>query len=159
LHTARYRWDQGIRVLGSLRIFFRHIRASDSGLATLQRAIDSWPEEDSMLRSAFRNRSLFVDMVSEPLPGAGPTITRILFHPMWLASMRRALPAFDEPIALAQRPWAERWTAVEQHQGEMTRRFGQQRRSGWRTWVTDPFAVPFTWSTVWIRQSAYDLAA
>jgi hypothetical protein len=160
LYDAQYRSTHSVRILGSLRIFLRHIQASDGALVRLARAIDTWPEEDAMLRSTLVDRSRFIEMaIGRPFPGVGTSIAGIVFHPLWLASARRALPAYDEPIANANLPWAERWTAVERHQREMLRQFERQRSSGWFTRLTDPFAAPYVWSNMWIRQFAYDPAA
>src|SRR5262249_57685202 len=104
----------------------------------------AWSEEDWMRKSTLLDRSLYLEMVSRPAPGAGSSIIRIVFHPMWLASMRRALIAFEEPIALAQRPWAERWAAVDQRQGEVTRRFLRRGGSGGLPGFTRTFSPPPT---------------
>ena len=113
-----------------------------------------------MLRSTLVDRSRFIEMaIGQPFPGAGTSIAGIVFHPLRLASARRALSAYDEPIANAKLPWTERWTAVGRHQREMSRQFGRQRSSGWFTRLTDPFAAPYVWSNMWVRQLAYDPAA
>jgi hypothetical protein len=135
----------GVRILGSLRIFFRHISPSDTALVTLQHAIESWPEEDPMLRAALLDRARFVEIARGHI-----------FDPFAMASARRALPAYDEAIAITQRPWSERWTAVDQ---ELTR-FRARRPPGLVARLTDPFGMPFTtWTPISLRQSAYELAA
>ena len=152
----------GVRILGSLRIFFRHTAPSDTELATLQHAIESWPEEDPMLRTAVLDRALFVEMArGQPPNGVGFSLERVIFHPFDLASARRALPTFDEAIVIAQRPWPERWSAVEQQQmrfrAQQVERY--QRPPGLVAQLTDRFGMPFTWTVISIRQSAYELAA
>jgi hypothetical protein len=152
-----------VRILGSLRILFRHTQPSAGALATLRHAIDSWPEQDTMLRSTLQDRGRHLEIVRMSTQWAAVgvlgAIDSVLLHPFWLASMRRALPAYDGPIAIAQRPWSERWTAVEQQQRPQMQAFLRHRQSNWFTLNTDPFAAPFVWSEVRIRQSAYDLAA
>lgn len=152
-----------VRILGSLRIFFRHTQPSERALATLQDAIDSWPANDTMLRSTLLDRARYARILelstSPAWVGVGPSIEGILLHPFQLSSMRRGLSAYDGPIAIAQRPWSERWPAVERPQREQTQAFMRRRESNWFVRATDPFGAPWVWSLFWIRQSAYDLAA
>lgn len=160
LYVPRYRSTHGVRILGSLRIFFRHTSASDSALATLQRAFDVWLDEDSMRTSVSLDRARFIEMTAgQPFPGVGFSIARRVFYPMWLASARRALPAFDESDAIAGEPWPNRWSAVDQQQRAFREQSVQRARSGWLRQVTDPFAGLFTWDYMAIRWSASELAA
>ena len=160
LYVPQHRSTHGVRILGSLRIFFRHANPSDTALATLQRAFDVWPEEDTMRTTVFLDRARFIEMTAgQPFPGVGFSIARRVFHPMWLASARRALPTFDESIAIAREPWPDRWNAVEQRQRAFRQQFEQRARSGWLTRFTDPFAGLFTWDYMAIRWSASELAA
>jgi len=160
LYGSSYRSRHGVRILGSLRIFFRHTQPSSSALATLQRAFDSWPEEDTLRRSTLLDRARYIEIsAGQPFPGAGPAIARVLFHPMWLASARRTLAAYDEPIVTARRPWAERWPIIEHHQRETMQQFVRQRSAGWFARSTDPFKAPFVWNSSRITDAAYDLAA
>jgi hypothetical protein len=157
-------WANSVRILGSLRILFRHTRPSTSTLATLQRALDSSPEEDTMVQSTLLDRARFAEMVQTSTiwtyGGVGGSIEHVLLHPFMMASMRRALSAYDGPIANARRPWAERWAAIEQQQRPQMEAFLRRRQSSnWFLRVTDPYGAPWVWSAVWIRQSAYDLAA
>jgi len=160
LYVPQYRSTHAVRILGSLRIFFRHTSATDSALATLQRAFDAWPEEDTMRTSISLDRAHFIEMTAgQPFPGVGFSIARRVFQPMWLASVRRALPTFDESVAIAGEPWPNRWSAVDQRQRAFREQSRQRARSGWLRQVTDPFARLFTWDYMAIRWSASELAA
>jgi len=160
LYLPQYRSVHAVRILGSLRIFFRHIRPSDSGLATLQHALDSWPDEDTMRTSVLLDRARYIEMTTgQPFPGIGFSIARAAFHPLWLSSARRALPAFDESLALTGKPWPDRWLAVEQRQRAFRQRFEQRSRAGWLTQFRDPFGGIFAPDSMAIRWAASDLAA
>ena len=129
LSYPRYRSSHGVRILGSLRILFRHTQPSDGALSILQHAIESWPEEDTMVRSALFDRVRYVEIITgQPFPGAGMSIAHLLFHPLWLASARRSLPAFGESSAIAQRPWPERWAHVEKRRAEQLQQRAQRSR-------------------------------
>ena len=160
LYIPQYRSTHGVRILGSLRIFFRHTNPPDSALATLQRAFDMWPEEDTMRTSISLDRARFIEITAgQPFPGLSFSVARRVFQPMWLASARRALPAFDESTAIAAEPWPDRWNAVDQRQRAFRQQAVQRARSGWLTRFTDPFAGLFTWDYMAIRWSASELTA
>ena len=160
LYLPQHRSTHGVRILGSLRILFRHTNPSESALATLQRAFDAWPEEDTMRTSISLDRARFIEITAgQPFPGVGFSIARRVFQPMWLASARRALPAFDESNAIAGKPWPDRWNAIDQRQRAFRQQSEQRARSGWLTRFMDPFAGLFTWDFMAIRWSASELAA
>lgn len=156
-------WMHSVRILGSLRIFFRHIQPSEGALVTLQRAIQSWPEHDTLQRSTLLDRAVYAETVKPStmlaFVGVGAAIESVVLHPIRLSNMRRALTAYDGPVANARRPWSERWAVVEREQGEQMQAFLHHRESNWFVRTIDPFGAPFVWSTVWIRQAAFDLAA
>jgi hypothetical protein len=163
LSRASTRWAHSVRILGSLRILFRHTQPSPGALATLQHAIDSSPEQDTMVNSTLLDRVRFAGMVQTStiwtVVGVGGALEHVLLHPFRLASMRRALSAYDAPIANARRPWSERWAAVEQPQRAQMQAFVRRSESNWFVKVTDPYRAPWVWSLIWIRESAYDVAA
>ena len=60
--------QQANRVLGSLRILFRHVAPSDASLVTLQRAFESLRDDDDMLQNLLQQRAQFIDMLEAPIP-------------------------------------------------------------------------------------------
>jgi hypothetical protein len=142
IRTA-YRAQHAIRVLGSLRILFRHTQPSDASLATLQRAFETWPDEDVVVRDLLQDRTRLIDMSENGLRGVVPPVVRILLHPFMLRSARRAIASFEPFIAIDRRPWPARWQAADEIERGYARMIPPSRR-GFLAKLTDPLPIGFT---------------
>jgi hypothetical protein len=150
----------GERIVGSLRIFFRHTTPSDPALQSIQRALESWPEEDPTVRNILLGRARFVDFSGRPVfPGVVATVGWYVLHPFVVRSARRALNAYGPALARAREPWPARWQALD----EVGRQESLQRRlrpdSDWRTMLLDPFSLFVPSNGFNLRSSATELAA
>jgi hypothetical protein len=122
LQVTSYRSQHAARVLGSLRILFRHAQPSEPSLATLQRAFDAWPDEDGALRSVLLQRARFIDEFA----GSGghsyvPAPIRILLHPFVSRSVRLGIASFEPAIAMARLDWPARWEKVSETRRDLWR--------------------------------------
>jgi hypothetical protein len=156
LNVRFYRWLHGERLLGSLRILFRHTQPSDASLATLQRAFETWPDEDAALRNILQDRAQFIDMSGDGLRGIVPSAVRIPFHPFMIRSVRRAIASFDPIIAIARQPWPVRWESLAEVERLYSRRAPLARR-GFVATLLDPFPVGF--NGMGLTQTARELAS
>lgn len=114
LDSALNRSAHAVRVLGSLRILFRHTQPPDQALAALQRAFDSWPDEDQMLPYMLQQRARFIEIAGDGMQPFAPGVARFLLHPFVSRSGRIGITSFEPVIALARLPLAERSAAVQQ---------------------------------------------
>jgi len=141
IRTA-YRAGHATRVLGSLRILFRHTQPADASLVTLQRAFETWPDEDVVLRDLLQDRARLIDASEDGLRGSVPPVVRILFHPFMLRSVRRGIASFEPFIAIARRPWSVRWQAAAEIERGYARMMPPSRR-GLLARLTDPLPIGF----------------
>jgi hypothetical protein len=107
------RSSHAARVLGSLRILLRHTQPSDNALAALQRAFDSWPDEDRMLAYLLQERARFIETAEGGMVPFAPVAARFLLHPFVSRSGRMGIVSFEPAIALARLPLAERSAVVQ----------------------------------------------
>jgi hypothetical protein len=155
LHPRVYRTGHAARLLGSLRILFRRTQPSDASLARLQRAFETWPDEDPTLRSLLQDRAQFIDMSAGDMRGVLPPSIRILGHPFVMRSARRGLASFEPLIAIARQPWATRWGALADL-ARLDSRMAPPNRRGFVARLLDPF--PFGYIGLGLTQSAEELA-
>ena len=141
IRTA-YRAGHATRVLGSLRILFRHTQPADASLVTLQRAFETWPDEDAVLRDLLEDRARLIDTSDDGLRGSVPPVVRILFHPFMLRSVRRGIASFEPFIAISRRPWPARWQAAAEIERGYARMIPPSRR-GFLARLTDPLPIGF----------------
>jgi hypothetical protein len=142
IRTA-YRAGHATRVLGSLRILFRHTQPADASLVTLQRAFETWPDEDVVLRDLLEDRARLIDTSDDGLRGSVPPVVRILFHPFMLRSVRRGIASFEPFIAISRRPWPARWQAAAEIERSYARMMPPSRR-GLLARLTDPLPIRAT---------------
>ena len=142
IRTA-YRAGHATRVLGSLRILFRRTQPSDASLATLQRAFETWPDEDVVLRDLLEDRARLIDTSEDGLRRSVSPVVRILFHPFMLRSVRRGIASFEPFIAIARRPWLARWQAAAEIERGYARMMPPSRR-GFLARLTDPLPIGAT---------------
>ena len=144
LQVTSYRSQHAARVLGSLRILFRHTQPSEPSLATLQRAFDSWPDEDGALRSVLLQRARFIDEFA----GTGgrsfvPAAIRILLHPFVSRSVRIGVESFEPAIAMARLDWPARWDKVAESRRELSRPAQRGGRPAVFAVLLNPFPMGF----------------
>ena len=152
---APYRAAHATRLLGSLRILFRHTHPADASLVTLKSGFATWPDEDTVLRDVLQNRARVIDMSEDGLRGMVPLVPRTLFHPFVLRSARRAIASFEPVIAIARRPWPDRWEAVAEIERGYVRTLPPSRR-GFLAKLTDPMPIGYT--GMGLTQAGYELA-
>lgn len=156
---AQHRAAIADRILGSVRILFRHTKPSDAAVGSLQHALESWPDVDLTAGDMMRDRARFIEMSRTPFyPGLVFTVGRVVLHPFLLRSERRALHSFEGAIEVAQRPWPDRWTALVKAQHSLLERL-RQHPPTLLDRLEDPYGaiVPFSQYLLW--QSAHELAA
>ena len=154
---VQQRADHGGRIVASLRILFRHVSPSDRALLRLERALDSWPEEDELARAVMLERAQFLEVAAavRSYPAFMTRLLQTALHPFVLRSERRTLAEFDWPIAIAHLPWSERWSQMDVRQREI---IGvARRRASFIGRTTDLFAG-MSWGSMFpMNRAAYDL--
>jgi hypothetical protein len=113
LNSTINRSSHAVRVLGSLRILLRHTQPSDKALTALQRAFDSWPDEDRMLAELLQERARFIEIAEDGMEPFAPAAARFLLQPFAIRSGRVGIAAFEPVIALARLPLAERTATMQ----------------------------------------------
>jgi hypothetical protein len=155
-----YRSQHANRIVGSLRILFRHTSPSDAALARLQQALTAWPDEDRTMQSVLLDRARFIEFSrTRSFPGIVPAIAGIVAHPFILRSERRVIAAYDRPIAVARQPLPVRWALADESRRAALSTFAG-RQPGYIARLIDPFwsVSPGLggWAGGW---STYELAA
>jgi hypothetical protein len=159
-HGGFDRGGHGGRIVGSLRILLRHTTPSDPALRSIQRAMESWPDEDPTARNILLDRARVVDRSGSPLfPGVVATAGWYALHPFVVRSARRALNAYGPSLARANEPWPARWQAMDDVTRQLLQPERRQRESEWRTRVLDPFSLVVPFNAFSLRYSATELAA
>jgi hypothetical protein len=156
LNWTWYRSDHAGRLLGSFRILFRHTQPSDASLVTLQRALETWSDEDSTLGTVLQERARLTDMAGSGRREILPPVARFLFHPLWIHGVRRGLASFEPSIVLAHQPWPARWETVEAI-NRANSRLSPTGRPGLLSRLRDPFQMRF--AGLGLTESARELAA
>ncbi len=155
LNWTWYRSQHAGRLLGSFRILFRHTQPSDASLVTLQRAFETWPDEDGALRTVLQERARLIDVAGSGMRQILPPLVRFLFHPLAIRGVRRGIASFEPSIAIARQPWPARWRAVAAI--EASGRLSPRGRPGLLTRLLDPF--PMWFAGLGLTESARELAA
>lgn len=147
------------RILGSVRILFRHTTPSDGALADLQRAMASWPDEDNTVGDMMRDRARLLELSGTAMyPGVVYAIGRVFFHPFALRSKRRAIDRFVPAIAFMQRPWSERWPTIAEAQRARAQRW-QQHPPSTLDRLENPFELVTPESSYLLTSAAREIAA
>jgi hypothetical protein len=150
----------GERIVGSLRIFLRHTTPSDPALQSIQRAMESWPDEDPIARNVLLGRARFIDSSGRPVfPGVVATAGWYVLHPFVVRSARRALHAYGPALARASEPWPARWQAMDEVYRQLSQPGRRQIDGDWRTMLLDPFSMMVPFNAFNLRSSATELAA
>jgi hypothetical protein len=147
------------RILGSVRVLFRHTTPSDATLADLQHAMDAWPDADATVADVMRDRARFIEMSRTPVyPGVVFVIGHAVFHPFALHNARRELLSFDSAIAAAHGSWRDRWALAIDAQRASIQRFRIHPPSLFEK-IEDPYTVLTPLSTYTLTASAKEIAA
>ena len=112
------------RLLASLRILFRHTSPSPAALAALQQALSAYPDADDLIEETRLRRARFLDDSAAPRPTLHETLVRRAMRPWIARSDRGQLEAFEEALAVAARPWPEKFAVA----GEIERRYAAEFR-------------------------------
>jgi hypothetical protein len=156
LRVTAYRSQHAARLLGSLRILFRHTQPSDASLVALQRAFDAWPDEDGAVRSVLQERVRFIDIAESGMHGFALPAVRILGHPLVNRSARLGVASFEPALAMARLDWPARWEAVAEARRGLIRTLPRGRRSVFAD-LLDPFPMGFAGFS--LQQAGQELAA
>ena len=157
LSKSGYRFQHAARLLGSVRILFRHTQPSDASLAALQHAFETWPDDDPAVRNVLQDRARFIDMTGAGLRGIVPVPVRILFHPFQVRSARRRLTSYEPVIAIARRPWPDRWKALADIDRLYPRPGPPPDGRGFVSRLVDP--LPMGFNGVGLTRAAEELAS
>jgi hypothetical protein len=120
LSSTLNRSIHAVRALGSLRFLVRHTQPSDTALAALQRAFDSWPDHDQTLQDLLRERARLIDIAEGGMEPFAPAVARILLHPFVSRIGRLWIASFEPALAIARLPLAERSAAIQRSDAAAT---------------------------------------
>ena len=150
---------QATRIVGSVRILLRHTRPSAGALDAMQRALDTWPDDDPTPRDVLLDRAHFIDASDQAfVPGLAAAIGRMALHPFVLRSARRALASYRPAMVMARQPWPERWLVADETERALLESLKRREHSRAEV-LFDPFSFFVPFGTSRLRLSATDLAA
>jgi hypothetical protein len=135
-----YRFQHALRILGSLRILFRHTQPADASLVMLQRHFETWPDDDGAIRSLLQDRVRFIETAEDGFRGMGPSAARFLFHPFLVRNTRRGLASYEPAMATARQSWLARRQAAAAVERDYMR---MARDRGFFSRLIDPFPAGF----------------